>query len=170
MGLFEPKRKTAEMSAIRFRELKENETELLQDFLYEAIYIPEGADPPEREIVERPELKLYYEGFGTGEADCCVVAEDDGRVIGAAWARVMDDYGHVDEKTPSFAVSLYREYRGKGIGTSLMERTLELLKDKGYEKASLAVQKDNYAVRMYEKLGFRIMDENDQEYIMVRTL
>lgn len=34
-------------------------------------------------------------------------------------------------------------------------------------KASLAVQKANYAVRMYKEVGFEIIDENDEEYIMV---
>ena len=47
---------------------------------------------------------------------------------------------------------------------------LELLKTQGYEKASLAVQKANYAVRMYEKVGFEVVDENDEEFIMVSNL
>ena len=80
---------------------------------------------------------------------------------------IMNDYGHVDDKTPSFAISLYKEYRGKGIGTKLMKRMLELLRQKGYKKASLAVQKDNYAVKMYEKVGFKIVDQNTEEYIMI---
>lgn len=37
-------------------------------------------------------------------------------------------------------------------------------------QASLAVQKANYAVRMYEKVGFRTVDENDEEFIMVCEL
>ena len=72
----------------------------------------------------------------------------------------MNDYGHIDNNTPSFAISLYEEYRGKGIGTKLMETMLKILKDKGYKKTSLAVQKDNYAVKMYKKIGFKIIDEN----------
>ena len=32
----------------------------------------------------------------------------------------MNDYGHVDDDTPSFAISLYKEYRRNGIGTQLM--------------------------------------------------
>lgn len=47
---------------------------------------------------------------------------------------------------------------------------LALLKKRGYERASLAVQKANYAVRMYEKVGFRTVDENDEEFIMVCEL
>ena len=152
------------------REIKENETELLKDFLYEAIYIPEGIDPPERSIIEQPELKLYYENFGTGKADYCIVADENGKVIGAVWTRIMNDYGHVDDSTPSFAISLYKEFRGHGIGTKLMSEMLKLLKMHGYEKASLAVQKANYAVRMYEKVGFEVVDENDEEFIMVCRL
>ena len=143
---------------------------MLQDFLYEAIFIPEGVEPPAREIIEHPELKLYYEDFGKDMADYCIVADDDGRVIGAVWTRIMNDYGHVDDDTPSFAISLYKEYRGQGIGTRLMENMLTLLKEKGYKRASLAVQKANYAVRTYEKVGFKTVGENEEEFIMVCEL
>ena len=156
--------------SMELRELRYNETELLKVFLYEAIFIPEGVDPPPREIIEQPELKLYYEGFGTGRADYCIVADDGGNVIGAVWTRIMNDYGHVDDETPSLAISLYKTYRGQGIGTQLMEMILALLKEKGYERVSLAVQKANYAVRMYEKVGFKTVDENDEEFIMVCDL
>ena len=152
------------------REMRDNEKDLLQDFLYEAIFIPEGMEPPPKDIIERAELKLYYEDFGSGEADHCFVAEDDGKVVGAVWTRIMEDYGHVDSQTPSFAISLIREYRGQGIGTELMKKMLEHLKNQGFKKTSLAVQKSNYAVRMYEKVGFRKVDENNEEYIMVCDL
>ena len=152
------------------RPLRKDETELLKDFLYEAIFIPEGVEPPARDIIVQPELKLYYEGFGTGRADHGIVADVDGKVVGAVWTRIMKDYGHVDDDTPSFAISLYKEYRGQGIGTRMMNEMLALLKEKGYKQASLAVQKANYAVRMYEKVGFRTVDENAEEYIMVCEL
>lgn len=155
---------------MRLRKLEENETEILKDFLYEAIFIPEGVDPPDRSIIDRPELRLYYQDFGKGKADHCIVADEDGKVIGAVWTRIMNDYGHVDDSTPSFAISLYKEFRGRGIGTKLMYEMLKLLRSHGYEKASLAVQKANYAVRMYEKVGFEIVDENDEEFIMICKL
>ena len=86
--------------------------------------------------------------------------------MGAVWTRIMHDYGNIDDKTPSFAISLYKEYRGKGIGTRLMSEMLDKLRERGYEQASLAVQKTNYAVSMYKKAGFATIDENDEEYIM----
>lgn len=156
--------------AFTIRNLRDDETGLLRNFLYEAIFIPEGVDPPDKSIVDQPELALYYEGFGTGPADHCLVAETDGKVVGTVWTRIMNDYGHVDDNTPSFAISLYNEYRGKGIGTAMMRAMLELLKSQGWKKASLAVQKANYAVRMYKDVGFKIVDENDEEYIMVCEL
>ena len=152
------------------RTLRKEETELLKDFLYEAIFIPEGDEPPDRSIIEQSELSIYYDDFGSGNADNCIVAEDNGKVIGAVWTRIMNDYGHVDNETPSFAISLYKEYRGEGIGTELMRKMISLLKEQGYKKASLAVQKANYAVKMYKKVGFKIIDENSEEYIMVCDL
>ena len=142
----------------------------LKEFLYQAIFIPEGVDPPERSIVERPELRVYTDDFGSRRGDNCLVADHNGKAVGAVWTRIMDDYGHVDDDTPSFAISLYKEYRSRGIGTKLMKKMLELLKSQGYKRASLAVQKANYAVKMYEKVGFKTVNENDEEYIMVCDL
>lgn len=152
------------------RPMKAAEYPLLSDFLYEAIFIPEGVEPPSKEIINTPELQVYIADFGRYPDDRCLVAEVNGRVIGAVWTRIMDDYGHIDDETPSFAISLYKEYRGHSIGTHLMKSMLVLLKDQGCKKASLAVQKANYAVKMYLHTGFEITDENDEEYIMTATL
>ena len=94
----------------------------------------------------------------------------DKKVVGAVWVRIMNDYGHIDNDTPSFAISLYKDYRGFGIGTNLMKEMLRILKGRGYKQASLAVQKANYAVKMYQKTGFEIVDENEEEYIMLCRL
>lgn len=151
------------------RKLREDEQGILADFLYEAIYIPEGVEAPARNIIEQPELQLYISDWGK-EDDYCLVAEVNEKIVGAVWVRIMDDYGHIDDKTPSFAISLYKEYRGMGIGTKLMKRMLSYLKEKGYEKASLSVQKANYAYKMYLKLGFEIISENEEEFIMRKQL
>lgn len=152
------------------REIKKQEYILLTDFLYEAIFVPEGVEAPSRSIINKPELQVYISEFGNKKDDICFVAEIDFHIIGAVWVRDMNDYGHIDSGVPSFAISLYKEYRGYGIGTELMKKMLAELKLRGYKKASLAVQKKNYAVKMYKKLGFKIIDENDEEYIMENYL
>ena len=79
----------------------------------------------------------------------------------------MNDYGHIDEETLSLAISLYKEYRGQGIGTKMMKEMLSLLKTHGYKRVSLSVQKANYAAEMYRKIGFEIIKENGDEWIML---
>ena len=152
------------------RKIEETEYLLLNNFLYEAIFIPEGIEPPPREIINTPELQVYVDGFGQQKHDHALVAEVDNKIVGAVWTRIMNDYGHIDDSTPSFAISLYKEYRGHGIGTDMMRKMLDLLKDCGYKQASLAVQKANYAVKMYRKVGFEIVDEKGEEYIMINYL
>lgn len=152
------------------RELEQSEVDILDIFLYEAIFIPEGVAAPSRDIIRQPELQVYVTDFGQRKGDICYVAEVDQKIVGAVWVRIMDDYGHIDDETPSFAISLLAEYRNYGIGTQLMKRMLLELKAQGYKQTSLAVQKRNYAVRMYQKVGFKIVDENEEEYIMLCKL
>lgn len=147
----------------QIRLIKNTEYDLLNEFLYEAIFIPEGTQVPPKSIINTPELQVYVQNFGTSDDDICFVAEADGKVIGAVWVRIMNDYGHVEDGVPSFAISLYKEYRGYGIGTQLMKHMLAELKSRGCKKASLSVQKANYAVKMYKKVGFEVIDENEKE-------
>lgn len=143
---------------------------LLDEFLYNAIFIPEGVTPPPKEIIQNEDLQVYVRDFGKQKDDHALVAEADGKIVGAVWARIMNDYGHIDNDTPSLAISLYKEYRGRGIGTELMRNMLVVLRNKGYARTSLAVQKANYAVNMYKKVGFNVVGENSEEYIMVFDL
>lgn len=137
---------------------------------YEAIFVPEGTSAPPRSLIRQPELQVYVTEFGKKKDDIGLVAEVGAKIVGAVWARIMNDYGHINDTTPSLAVSLYKEYRGLGIGTALIEEMLSILKQRGYKQTSLAVQKANYAVKMYKKAGFVVVDENEEEYIMMRCL
>ena len=152
------------------RKIREDEYKILEDFIYEAIFIPDGVEPPPKTIINQPDLQVYIKDFGKEKDDICFVAEADDKVVGAVWVRDMHDYGHIADGVPSFAISLYKQYRNFGIGTQLMITMLDDLKKRGYERTSLAVQKANYAVRMYKKVGFNIIDENDEEYIMICEL
>lgn len=152
------------------RELRQNESKVLNTFLYEAIFIPEGVPVPPKEIINQPELQVYVKDFGKNKGDLCLVAEANNEIVGAVWVRIMNDYGHIDKETPSLAISLLKKYRNYGIGTDLMEQMLNKMKIQGYKQVSLSVQKMNYAVHMYLKVGFEIVGENDKEYIMICKL
>ena len=128
------------------RELKQDENKVLDTFLYEAIFIPEGVSAPPKDIINQPDLQVYVKDFGKNKGDLCLVAQVSDKIVGAVWVRIMNDYGHIDNETPSFAISLLKEYRNYGIGTELMKQMLVKLKLEGYKQASLAV----FYVKLYK--------------------
>ena len=101
------------------RKLKQDESKVLDTFLYEAIFIPEGVSAPSKDIVNQPDLQVYVKDFGKNKENLCLVAQVADEIVGAVWVRIMNDYGHIDNETPSFAISLLKEYRNYGIGTEL---------------------------------------------------
>jgi len=163
----------AEVQTI-IRTIKPHDYPLLENFLYHAIFIPEGEEYPAREIIFTPEIYIYIENFGK-ENDCGVVAEIDGQIVGAAWARIIPAYGNLDDKTPELAISILPEFRGRGIGTDLMNALFEILRKRGFARTSLSVQQNNPAVRFYQRLGYVITDEKTdhaghEDFIMVKSL
>ena len=156
------------------RSMAPDEWSLLEDFLYEAIFVPKGFEGklPRSVIYDDLKCRAAFEGFGALPDDRAVVAEIGGRVVGACWVRTTDEYGHIDGETPSFSISLYRPYRGHGLGTAMMETLLDELSGAGYPRASLSVQKENPALRLYERMGFRIVGDgfDETEWLMVCRL
>lgn len=152
------------------RQMKVSEYPLLKDFLYQAIYQPDKTNLAPKSIINNSELQVYIKGFDTQKDDHCFCAEVDNKVVGAVWVRNINGYGSIDNVTVEFAISVFDKYQRMGIGTALMKKMLKYLKKLNYPKASLAVQKGNYAVRMYQKVGFEIACENEQEYIMIHRL
>ena len=149
------------------RKIRPEEYGLLREFLYQAIYLPEGVEPPPRSVVDLPELQVYIADFGARSGDYCLVAEAEKQVVGAVWSRIMEDYGHIDGSTPSLAISLLPEYRGLGIGTRLLNGLLLLLQEHGYRRVSLSVQKENPALHLYQRAGFYMVAEKGTEYLML---
>lgn len=115
-----------EKAGYQIREIRESEYLILADFLHEAIFIPEGMKKPPKSIIKQPELQVHITDFEK-EDDWCLVAETKEKIVGAVWACIMNDYGYVDDETPSFSIFLYEEYRHLGIGTALMRAMLQSL-------------------------------------------
>jgi len=162
------------LDKVIIRTIEEEEIPLLADFLYEAIFQPEGTSPLPYDIIGTPEINVYIDGFGKKDDDFCLVADLSGKIIGAVWIRILDGnvkgYGNIDSKTPEFAISLLSECRNRGYGTLLMKKMIEYLKLKGYAQASLSVDKKNHAARMYIALGFEVIRENEHDYLMILKL
>ena len=157
------------------RRLETGDYPFLQEFLYQAIFIPPGEPAPDRSLLSDPEISVYIDGFGHQLGDLGVIAESDGRPVGAAWARRIPGYGHIDADTPELAISVLPEFRGLGVGTKLMEALFTELTAAGEHRISLSVQTNNPATRFYERLGFKIVTEQldhagHEDFLMVKRL
>lgn len=159
---------------IIIREIKQSELGILEDMLYQAIYQPDKKNLIPRSVLNIPEVNAYIRDFGKEKADYCLVADFEGEIIGTIWVRIISGdikgYGYVDDHTPEFAISLFDEYRNQGVGSQLMTAMIDYLRKNGYKQASLNVKKENYAVRLYHKVGFEVIREDDEDYLMVLNL
>lgn len=162
------------MNNLTIREIEINEYYILKDMLYEAIYQPDESKLLPKNVIENPDIRVYIDNFGKKKHDFCLVAELEGKITGAVWIRVLADgvkgYGNIDSETPEFAISLFKEYRKRGIGALLMQEMIIYMRNKGYAQASLSVDKNNYAVKMYKRLGFEIIEEREHDYLMLLKL
>ena len=111
------------MSEFLIRSIKKEEIPLLERFLYLAIFVPENSDPPPYSIIYNKELQVYIEDLGERKDDHILVADVDGKIVGGAWVRIMDDYGHLDDETPSLIISVEKEYiKGEDLQNWINEK------------------------------------------------
>lgn len=157
---------------INIRQIEKSEYYLVKEFTYHAIFQRDKENLIGREVLDIPEIKGFYDSFGkTG--DHAFVATDCDKFIAVCWCRIIcgntTGYGNIDSCTPELGLSVISEYRKKGIGKKLLLEFLEYLKNENYSKVSLSVQKDNYALNLYQHVGFKIIKENKDDYIMVKS-
>jgi ribosomal protein S18 acetylase RimI-like enzyme len=150
--------------------IKNTEYPLLEEFSYHAIYQPPDTEPLPREVIFEPALSIYFENFGSQKGDVGVIAEWNGLSVGVAWTRIIPGYGHVDMDTPELAISVLPMARGQGVGSALLSHLFDLLREQGFHQTSLSVQKANPAFRLYQRMGYQITLENEEDYIMVKDL
>jgi len=156
------------------RPLLQSDEAVLWEMLYHAIYVADGAALPEREVVYHPQLARYVRDWGRAD-DSGFLAENvaSREPIGAAWLRSLkgDDkgFGYVDETTPEVSVAVLPEYRGQGIGTTLLTQLLEVA-SKHYAAVFLSVAAESPALRLYQRLGFDVVGTSGTSLTMKKTL
>jgi hypothetical protein len=92
------------------RSLIPSDEAFLWKMLYYALYVPPGAKPLPKEIIYRPELARYVEGWQTDDLGFVVVLESSLIPIGAVWIRLFNSqnpgYGYINDETLNYQ-SLY---------------------------------------------------------------
>jgi ribosomal protein S18 acetylase RimI-like enzyme len=83
---------------------------------------------------------------------------EDGRIVGYAMLRGWDE----GFERPSFGVVVLPDRAGRGIGSRLRGRCLELARERGARTMMLKVHRDNErALSWYRDVGFEIVGEAD---------
>ena len=141
----------------------------LRAMVFEALFVPPGADPFPPETVDVPGIAHYHEHFGDRPGDLGVIAHDAaGPPIGAAWVRRFPStdpgFGFVDENTPELTIATVGPRRGQGVGTLLMQDLLAML-----DRCSLSVDHRNRAMALYDRLGFRRWGADGDSVTMLWT-
>ena len=77
--------------------------------------------------------------------------------FGKGWDEMDDEAKAGEFYIDSLAVSL--PYRNQGVGTALIEKAKELARELGIAVVTLAVEPENRAKKLYEKLGFAYQRE-----------
>jgi ribosomal protein S18 acetylase RimI-like enzyme len=166
------KKKSMDLNVV-IREIKNVEMSHLNNFLYDAIFIPEDQEKPDKEIIKLPELSRYIKDFGK-ETDLCLVAVLNEELIGAIWTRLFSEeqkgFGFVDLKTPELSMSVSENYRKKGIGTKMLKEMFNKLTLLEYDQVSLSVDKQNFAMRLYQKFGFETVESDDKSATMIKRI
>lgn len=134
----------------------------LWEMLYQAIYTPDGQQPPTREILKDPKIEKYLKDWGRIHDHALIAVNTKNDPMGAIWIRLLDHdhagYGFVDDHTPELGMAILSEHRGHGIGKKLMSSMFELARSRGYVALSLSVNPRNTsALRLYEKSGFELV-------------
>lgn len=138
-----------------------------------AFWRPEGPGGSVAEVLRRPELAHYVGGWPR-PGDLGVVAVAGHQPVGAAWVRFFSEsdpgYGFVDAATPELSMGVARAWRGRGVGSRLLDALITDACEHGVTSVSLSVEADNYARRLYERAGFRKVGEASGSLTMLLRL
>jgi GNAT superfamily N-acetyltransferase len=148
------------------RAATEDDISFLTDMLVEAMnWRPEPEHRFSRQrVMTDPKLAHYVAGW-PGPRDLGVVAESEGQPVGAVWLRFLpeDDagFGFVAPEVPELTIGVVAAWRGRGVGRALLRAIAKEAGSAGIRRISLSVERENYAHRLYQDEGYRVVDSSD---------
>jgi ribosomal protein S18 acetylase RimI-like enzyme len=108
-----------------------------------------------------PDLARYVDGWGR-DGDAGVLALVGGKVIGAAWLRLPTPEqrnlaAFVADDVPELAIAVLPGHTGGGAGTAMLDALIAHARHR-HPAITLNARADNPAVRLYERVGFTIIE------------
>ena len=104
----------------------------------------------------------FIRKFAGNPGSVMIVAFDEGELIGTGAVSVVSGkprFAHRSE----IAISVRKDYWGKGIGTGIMNILMDFAKKSGAEVLELEVRSDNdAAISIYKKFGFEKIGTNEK--------
>jgi ribosomal protein S18 acetylase RimI-like enzyme len=159
---------------LNVRPAEASDAGFLAEMLVAAAYWrPDGPSGRVTDVFSHPQLAHYVAGWPRS-GDFGVLALSGQQPVGAAWARVLPEsdpgYGFIDSDIPEVSMGVMQAWRGRGVGTRLLNALIVTAREQKLGSLSLSVEPDNYARRLYERAGFRQVDQVDASLTMLLRL
>jgi GNAT superfamily N-acetyltransferase len=139
---------------------------VLWEMLYQALRT--SPETP-RDIVRKPGYARHVEGWGRpGDTGFVAYdAEHKDELLGAAWFRLPPGESG-DEATPELAFAVKSGHRKRGIGAALLTQLMKA--NPHYSAVSIATSANNPVVRLFDRFGFKIVQQSENAVTLRREI
>ena len=137
---------------------------ILWEMLYQALRT--SGDAPSREIVRQPEYARHVENWGRAGDTGFVAfdAEKKDELLGAVWFRLPSG----ERAMPELALAVRPGQRKRGIGAALLTQLVKA--NPQCSAVAISAPANNPAVRLYERFGFKIVQQSERAVTMRREI
>ncbi len=159
---------------IAVRRAEAADASFLADMLVEASNWHPDRTRPKVQLLADPKVNRYLKGWKRPSDDGVVAADESGALIGACWYRVLPrsepGYGFVAAGVPELTLGVRPVHRAQGVGRALLRALCDVAAERGHQRISLSVERENFAQRLYLSEGFTTVESGRDSDTMVRTL
>jgi len=148
------------------RQLTPEDEPILREMLYQGLSSPGKKQMPSQEVVHRPEFARYVEGWGrSGDTGFVAHHQKQGTLLGAVWLRRPAEK---PDAPPELAFAVKLEHRRHGIGTALLTQLVRANPEQSTISLSFVTGKP--VLRLYERFGFKVVEEQPHGVVMKREV
>lgn len=145
------------------RPLRAEDEPILWDMAFQALQSSAGTELS-RDVLQQPEIARYVQGWPRDQDVGFLASDPDSHeLLGAAWIRI---FGEGADATPALGFSVNPAHRRRGIGAALLTQLVRATPE--HSAILIRTRSNNPAVRLYERFGFRIVEERPDSVVMRR--